>query len=156
MAANNLGKELALRGDYDAAIPLFRRVLDRRPRYWLANFNLGYVYYRVGSLPEAERYLRKAIEIDSNEAAEQRFLGYTLLELGRADEAETVLRRAIALRQDAPNQHFILGTILKQKGDLDGAIREFKLELSFNPNHAEARQEAAALELARQPKRSSP
>jgi tetratricopeptide (TPR) repeat protein len=156
MAANNLGKELALRGDYDSAIPLFRRVLDRRPRYWLANFNLGYVYYRVGNFSEAERYLRKAIEIDSNEAAEQRFLGYTLLEIGRAAEAETVLRRAIALRQNAPNQHYVLGTVLKQKGDVDGALREFKLELSFNPNHAEARQEAAALELAKQPKRSSP
>jgi tetratricopeptide (TPR) repeat protein len=156
MAANNLGKELALRGDYNSAIPLFRRVLDRRPRYWLANFNLGYVYYRVGNLPEAERYLRKAIEIDANEAAEQRFLGYTLLEMGRAGEAETILRRAIALREDAPNQHFILGTILKQKGDFDGALREFKLELTFNPNHGEARQEAAALELAKQPKRSSP
>jgi tetratricopeptide (TPR) repeat protein len=156
MAANNLGKELALRGDYNSAIPLFRQVLDRRPRYWLANFNLGYVYYRVGNFSEAERYLRKAIEIDANEAAEQRFLGYTLLEMGRADEAETILRRAIALRQDAPNQHFILGTILKQKGDFDGALREFKLELTFNPNHAEARQEAAALELAKQPKRRSP
>jgi Flp pilus assembly protein TadD len=156
MAANNLGKELALRGDYDAAIPLFRQVLERRPKYWLANFNLGYVYYRVGNIPEAERYLRKAIEIDANEAAEQRFLGYTLLETGRVDEAETVLRRAIALQQDAPNQHYVLGTILKQKGDLDGARREFRLELTFNPKHAEARQEAAALEVAKQPKRSSP
>jgi len=156
MAANNLGKELALRGDYNSAIPLFRQVLDRKPRYWLANFNLGYVYYRVGNLPEAERYLRNAIEVDANDAAEQRFLGYTLLETGRVDEAEARLRRAIALRQDAPNQHYVLGTILKQKGDLDGALREFKLELTFNPNHPEARQEAAALEAAKKPNPGSP
>src|SRR5258708_7169674 len=46
IAANNLGKELALRGDYNSAIPLFRQVTDRKAGYWLANFNLGYVYYR--------------------------------------------------------------------------------------------------------------
>jgi hypothetical protein len=146
IAANNLGKELALRGDYDSAIPLFRQVTDRKAGYWLAHFNLGYVYYRVGNLPEAERYLRKAIELNANDAAGYRILGYTLLEVGRVDEAESVLRRAIELRSEAPNQHYALGTILKKKGDLDGALKEFKLELSFNPNHAQARQEAAALE----------
>lgn len=155
IAANNLGKELALRGEYDSAIPLFRQVTDRKPGYWLANFNLGYVYYRVGNLPEAERYLKKAVELNPNDAAGHRILGYTLLEVGRADEAEKALSRAITLRRDAPNQHYALGTILKQKGDLDGALREFRLELTFNPNHAEARQAAAALEALKKPDSTS-
>jgi tetratricopeptide (TPR) repeat protein len=146
IAANNLAKELALRGDYDSAVTLFRRVVDRRPRYWLGNFNLGYVYYRVGNFPEAERYLRNAIDINPRDAAEHRFLGYTLAELGHNDEAEAALQRAIALRSDAPNQHFVLATLLKQKGDTEGALREFRLELSFNPNHAEARQQVNQLE----------
>lgn len=146
MAANNLGKELALRGDYDQAIGLFLKVVNRRPRYWLANFNLGYVYYRVGDLPSAELYLRKAIEIYPGDAAEQRFLGYTLLEMGRPDEAEAALRQAIAIRDSAPNQHYALGTILKERGDVDGALSEFKLELTFNPNHAQARQAVTELE----------
>jgi tetratricopeptide (TPR) repeat protein len=146
IAANNLGKELALRGDYPQAIGLFLKVVKQRPRYWLANFNLGYVYYRVGDFPSAELYLRKAIEIYPREAAEQRFLGYTLLEMGRSNEAEAALRQAIAIRDDAPNQHYVLGTILKERGDLNGALREFKLELTFNPNHAQARQAVAELE----------
>ena len=79
-------------------------------------------------------YLRKAIEIYPREAAEQRFLGYTLLEMGRPSEAEAALRQAIAIRADAPNQHYVLGTILKERGDLDGALREFKLEITFNPS----------------------
>jgi tetratricopeptide (TPR) repeat protein len=146
MAANNLAKELALRGDYARAIPLFLRVIEHRPRYWLANFNLGYVYYRVGDLSSAELYLRKAIAIYPGDAAEQRFLGYTLLEMGRPDEAEAALRQAITLRNDAPNQHYALGTIFKGREDLDGAMREFRLELTFNPNHAQVRQALAELE----------
>ncbi|MDX6444756.1 MAG: protein O-mannosyl-transferase [Blastocatellia bacterium] len=146
IAANNMGKELALRGDYGPAITLFRRVVDRRPGYWLGNFNLGYVYYRVGNFPEAERYLRKAIEIKPDDAAEQRFLGFTLAELGHNDEAEAALQRAIALRPNAANQHYVLGMLLKQKGDAAGALPEFRLELSLNPNHAEARQQVNQLE----------
>ena len=145
MAANNLGKELALRGDYPQATGMFLKVVNRRPGYWLANFNLGYVYYRVGDFPSAEHYLRKAIDIYPRDAAEQRFLGYTLLEMGRSGEAEAALRQAIAIRADAPNQHYVLGTILKERGDLDGALNEFKLELSFNPNHAQAWQALAEL-----------
>jgi Flp pilus assembly protein TadD len=146
MAANNLGKELALRGDYNGAVPLFRKAVERRPRYWLANFNLGYVYYRVGNLPEAETYLRRAIEIFPRDAAEQRFLGYALLELGRNAEAESTLRQAIALKSEAPNQHFALGTILRDRKDLEGALREFRLELTFNPGNQQARQAISDLE----------
>ncbi|MDX6384004.1 MAG: protein O-mannosyl-transferase, partial [Blastocatellia bacterium] len=149
MAANNLGKELALRGDYNGAVPLFRKAVERRPRYWLANFNLGYVYYRVGNLPEAVIYLRRAIEIFPRDAAEQRFLGYTLLEMGRNSEAESTLRQAIALKSDAPNQHFALGTILRDRKDLEGALREFRLELTFNPGNQQARQAISDLEAQR-------
>ena len=146
MAANNLGKELALRGDYKGAVPLFLKAVERRPRYWLANFNLGYVYYRVGNFTSAEIYLRKAIAIFPKDAAEQRFLSYTLLEMGRTDEAEAVLRQAIDLRNDAPNQHFVLGTILRDRKDFDGALREFRLELTFNPGNQQARQSVTELE----------
>ena len=59
IAANNLGKELARRGDYPQATGLFLKVINRRPGYWLANFNLGYVYYRVGDFPSAEMLFAK-------------------------------------------------------------------------------------------------
>jgi len=59
------------------------------------------------------------------------------------------------IKDQSPNQHYVLGTILKKKGDLGGALREFKLELRSNLNHAETRQEAAALEAAKKPNPSS-
>jgi Flp pilus assembly protein TadD len=145
IAGNNLGKELASRGDYPSAVMLFQRVLDRKPSYWLANFNLGYVYYRTGDFPQAERYLTTAIRINPADAAEYRFLGYTYAELGKNAEAERTLRHAIELKHDAPNQHFVLGTLLKERGDIDGALSEFKEEVAVNPDHAQARQEIAEI-----------
>jgi tetratricopeptide (TPR) repeat protein len=148
MAKDNLAKELALHGNYDAAISLFRQVLERKPGFWLANFNLGYVYYKSGKLPEAERHLKKAIEISPLDPAEHRFLGYTLLESGRPAEAEISLKQAIKLNPNAPNQHYALGTILKERGDLDGALVEFQQELKVNPKHLQVRQDIADVEAA--------
>lgn len=148
MAEDNMAKELALRGKYVAAISLFRHVLERKPGFWLANFNLGYVYYKAGELAEAERYLRKAIEISPLDPAEHRFLGYTLLESGRPAEAEISLKQAIELSPNSPNQHYALGTIFKERGDLDGALVEFQQELTVNPKHPQIRQELADIEAA--------
>ena len=146
IAANNLAKELALRGDYEHAIPLFRQVIERRPTYWFSNFNLGYVYYRLGDLREAEHYLRKAIQILPGDAAEHRFLGFTLLEVGRKDEAEQELRRAISLKSNAPDQHQALGTILEQRKDFSGALKEFQLESEVNPTNIGVKQKIAEME----------
>ena len=146
MAANNLATEMAVRGDYDHAIPLFRQVIERRPNYWLPNFNLGYVYYRLGDLREAEHYLRNAIKISPADGAQHRFLGFTLLEMGRKVEAEESLRRAIALQPNAPEQHYALGTLLEERRDFSGALKEFQMESQVNPKHAEAKQKIAEME----------
>jgi len=146
MAANNLATEMAVRGDYDHAIPLFRQVIERRPNYWLPNFNLGYVYYRLGELREAEHFLRQAIQISSEDAAEHRFLGFALLEMGRKDEAEQELRRAISLKSNAPDQHHALGTILEERKDFSGALKEFQLESEVNPKNVGVKQKIAEME----------
>ena len=146
MAANNLGAEMAVKGDYQNAILLFRQAIERRPDHWLPNFNLGYVYYRLGELREAEHFLRQAIQISSEDAAEHRFLGFTLLEMGRKDEAEQELRRAISLKSNAPDQHHALGTILEERKDFSGALKEFQLESEVNPKNHDVKQKIAEME----------
>jgi tetratricopeptide (TPR) repeat protein len=143
MANNNLAKELALRGDYQRAIPLFTKVLTRRPNYWLANFNLGFIYYKAGNLPEAERYLRNAVSITPSDAAGYRYLGFALLEGQKDQEAEQSLREAIKLDPSAADQHVALGIILAERNDLDGALREFEAELAINPKSTDAQQQLA-------------
>jgi len=146
LAANNLGAEMAVKGDYQNAILLFRQAIERRPDHWLPNFNLGYVYYRLGELREAEHFLRQAIQISSEDAAEHRFLGFALLEMGRKDEAEQELRRAISLKSNAPDQHHALGTILEERKDFSGALKEFQLESEVNPKNVGVKQKIAEME----------
>jgi Flp pilus assembly protein TadD len=146
IAGNNFAKELAARGNYREAIPVFQQVLARKPGYWLANFNLAFTYYQTGDLTSSEKYFRAAIKIYPGDAAEFRFLGFTLLEQGKNQEAETMLKQAINLDGNAPDQHYALGTILKQQNDFAGALKEFRLERDINPARPELRQEIAETE----------
>jgi len=146
MAANNYAKELALRGEFASAVPIFHQVIERRPNYWLPTFNLGFVYFQLGDLPQAERYLRRAITIFPNDAAEHRYLGFALLELKRNAEAETELRTAIALQPNVPDQHFALGMLLEERGALTEALGSYNKEREINPKQAEVNDKIADLE----------
>jgi hypothetical protein len=146
IAATDYGTEVASHGNYEDAIPILHEVLRRKPNYWLPNFNLGFMYYQNGNLPEAERYLRQAIKVDPSDPDEYRFLGFTLLELGKADEAASVLEKAIALDPNKPDQHYALGTIHKDKQDYGKALNEFRLEQSVNPTRPDLQHEIADTE----------
>ncbi len=143
----NLANILAERGYYDDAIKIYQRVLVRYPAYWSANYNLGYTYYRLGKLQEAEFYFKRAIAIDSAMGDQFLYLGLTHFKMSRLDEAAAELRQAIRIHPDASGYHFALGVVLKMQGNLAGALEEFKAELVNNPKEQAARDQIAEVEM---------
>ena len=146
LAINNLGNELLEAGNYDQAIELYQTVLIRRPDFWLANYNLGYAYYKVNMLEEAVHYLSRAIEINTNDADEYLYLGLAWTKAGRLTEGATSIRKAMEIRRDGRGYHFALGTVLERQGDLKAALEEFKAELVNYPAQAAAQQQIAEIE----------
>jgi protein O-mannosyl-transferase len=152
LAAIFLCNHLAERGEYDVAIKLCEEVLKRKPNNWHANYNLGHIYYKMDQLKEAEFYLNKANMLEPNNFKSQRMWGLTLLKMGQLDAAEASIRHAMKMPQvELEGYHFVLGTILKQKGDLEGALREFKLELDIDPKDEAARKELKELSASLKP-----
>jgi tetratricopeptide (TPR) repeat protein len=141
-AESNYGTILAERGMYVPALAKFNDVLGSDPSYWPATYNLGLTHYKMGHLPEAEKYFLEAIRINPHKADEHFYLGMTLLKSGRTDEAIVSARRAIALNPTGFAYHFGLGVMLEAQGDFAGALREFKEELAVNPG-----QQAAAVQI---------
>jgi len=141
-AETNYGTILAERRMYAPALEKFNDVVDHNPTYWPAVYNLGLTHYKMGHLPEAEKYFSEAIRINPHKADEYFYLGMALLKSGRTDEAIAAERRAIALNPAGFAYHFALGVMLKAQGDFGGALREFKAELAVNPE-----QQAAATQI---------
>lgn len=145
LICNNLGKALMDAGHPGEAMALFSQVLERDPGYWLSNYNLGYAYYKLGKFPDAQPFLRRAIQIDSTDSDEYLYLGLSIWRQGRTDEAAPYIQQAIQINPSAPGYHFVLAMIRRGQNNLPAAESEFKLELQYHPESTAARQQLDAL-----------
>jgi len=145
-AEANYATVLAEGGQYGPALEKFLDVVNRHPNHWAATYDLAFTYYKMGNMPEAEKYFLQAIRINPNKPDEYLYLGMTRFKSGRTAEAIASLRQAIALRPMGFAYHFALGVMLKTQGDLTGALRELKEELANNPGERAAAAQVREIE----------
>lgn len=145
-AESNYATVLGEGGMYGPALESFTDVVNRYPTFWPATYNLAYTYYKLGRLPEAEKYFLEAIGINPNKPQEYLYLGMTRFKMGRTGEAIALVQQAIAIRPNGYGYHFALGVMLKTQGDLNGALREFKAELANNPGEQAAAEQVKEIE----------
>lgn len=145
LICTNLGAALMDAGYTDSAIALYSQVLAREPGYGLANYDLGYAYYKTGKFKDAEVFLRRAIQINPVDSDQYICLGLSLWRQGRIDEAAQSIQQAIQIRPSAPGYHFALAMIRRDQNDLPAAESELSLELQYNPESIVARQQLDAL-----------
>jgi tetratricopeptide (TPR) repeat protein len=91
--------------------------------------NLGYIASQRGENVEAERLLRRAIELDPKGFPSYHDLGRLLVKLRRYDEAVPLLLRGIELNAKDPGIHyqlFLAYSRLKKKDEADKELAEFK------------------------------
>jgi protein O-mannosyl-transferase len=146
IARNNLAAELVKQGHLEDAVPIFEAVLLDRPDYWLANYNFGYLNYRMKHFDVAEDYLRRAIALNPADADEHAYLGLTYFHENRFDEAATELRTAVSIKPAGTGYHIALAIVLLQLQDLDGARSECLEELAYHPDNSAARGELELIE----------
>ncbi len=145
-AWHNLATEVAARGNSGRAIRIYEQVLSRNPNYWPSAYNLGTLYYRFGRMPEAQRYLERAAQIDPGDPRAFAAQAAVDLQMGRPDDAVALLRHALELSPEALGYHLALGRIFRSQGNFPAALEEFRAELSRHPESAAAREEIQSLE----------
>ncbi len=138
---NNLASVLGERGEFRIAVPMFLEVLREDPGNADAQGNLGYTYYLMGDLGQAEQHLNRAVQLNPMDAHWLLYLGATNFKRGSLAAAESDLSRAIAVDPGLKGAHLALSLVLEQQGDLAGAIREAKAELANYPTEEQANQQ---------------
>jgi tetratricopeptide (TPR) repeat protein len=146
IARNNLAAEFVKQGRLDDASPIFQAVLLDRQGYWLANYNFGYLNYRLKHFDVAEDYLRRAIALNPGDPDEHAYLGLTYFHEDRFAGAAAELRTAISIKPAGTGYHIALAIVLLQLQDLDGARAECLEELAYHPDNPAARDELALIE----------
>ncbi len=117
---------------------LFRDVLVKNPRSWVAHENLGFALDRRGELDEAARHYATAVELNPKHAKGWSNLGMSRLQQGNVKEAAECVERALALEPDFPDAVFNLGAVRVRQARYEDAIECFQRVLVLRPNDAEA------------------
>ncbi len=121
-AHNNLGIELAGRGQVDEANAHYRMALEIRPGFAKARSNLGLALAGRGQVDEAIAHYRRALEIEPDDVAAHTNLGNALAGRGQVDEAIAHYRKALEIKPDFAGAHYNLGLALARCGQVDEAI----------------------------------
>ena len=95
---------------------------------------LGGVYCDLGRYKDAERYLRKALEINPNWIETNYYLGVTLHRQGKLDVAIELYKKVIAIDPRFVEAYTQLGTAYREKGMVDEVILVLKKALAINPD----------------------
>lgn len=94
---NYFGYMLAERGvRLDEAAEMLKQALDQEPANAAYLDSMGWILYKQNKLPEAESYLRKAIEHDSHDATMLSHLGDILQKSGHDEQAAAEWEKSLA------------------------------------------------------------
>jgi Flp pilus assembly protein TadD len=118
------------------AIPFLVEALDAQPDNVDTLCSLGFCYSEMNALPLAEECVTRAVALNGAEPRAHLLLGIVRFKQKRLAEAEAEIRRGIELQHVSTGAmlfHYYLGNVLHAKGDVQGAIREYRLELLNDP-----------------------
>jgi protein O-GlcNAc transferase len=128
-----------VRGAFEDAKRLYRRVLKIHSRNAIAWGNLAIIAAQEGNVAEAEKLFRVALDGNPGYAQGYNNFGHLLAQQGRIDEALAAFRRALELEPDYAAAHFNLGNALKQQGKSEEALAAYRRTVKLRPDHAAAR-----------------
>ena len=102
----------------------------------MAHFHVGRFAAQRGDLPEAEKHLRRAVEINPTNDVMQSNLALVLARQGNLAEATAHFYRALEINPADPATLNNMGIALAQQGKLDEAIEHFQRSVEIKPNDA--------------------
>lgn len=138
LAHNNLGNDLAKRGDHTEAMHHFTEALRARPGYADAHNNLGNSLLAMGRTDEALAHYHKSLELDPDLPNAYNGLGMALNSVGKTDEAIEQLTEALTLRPTYAEAHNNLGLALVKQGNIEAAIAHYRRALQLKPGLTKA------------------
>ncbi len=110
-------------GDLEAAHSAYLALLKDFPDHARSLHRLGNLDLRSGRFADAERLIRRAIELEPDGAGFYNSLGNVLRAAGRTEEALAAYAEELRRRPDFAVAHHQLGLLLLETGQTDAALR---------------------------------
>jgi tetratricopeptide (TPR) repeat protein len=117
------GKDFLARGDLNAAEAELRQAVFQAKRCGECLSLLGIVLGMKQQLEESERFLEKALQVDSGDYATRRNLAWNQFQLGELAPARANLERILKQRPGDPEATLLLGMVEEEGGQYAAALR---------------------------------
>lgn len=88
--------------EFEAALTLYQRAVDRAPQYFKGHTFLGNTYFFLGEHTQAEQAFLQALKLNPLDYQAYMFLGRTYIEMGQPAMAKRALLRAYLLNRANP------------------------------------------------------
>ena len=97
------------------------------------------IAWELGNLAEAERYVKRALELDASDAQARQSRAFLLMDAGRVDEALAAMLEARGGDPLSPHGHSMVGQWQYLAGKTDAAIASLERALELAPQLTGAR-----------------
>lgn len=131
------GLKKLLAGDKTGGLDAIRRSVLLEPRFPLANYTIGELYYKDNDFYPAIIYLSKAVSLDSNFVLAYIRLFDIYKAQGNWSDAKTLLESAISSGNDFWIVRISLGQVYNELKLYDQAIGSLTKAISYNPSNYE-------------------
>lgn len=135
--ANNLGNALKRYGRLDDAIDSYARAIELWPKYVDAHRNKALCHFAKLQLDEAEKCVRRALEIREGDAVSWLLLGNVRQRKADHDAAIPCYERAIELKPDYAEAYHNLGLCHRMKHEPRRAIENYEKARGLGLDRAE-------------------
>ena len=129
----NKAVQLHMKGQFDEAGALYKKILSVQPNNPDALHLLGVVCFQTGDLESSEELINKAIEENPSNPDFHNNLGNTLRNSGKAAQAELSYRKALELDSKNSDAHANLAIVLRDLRKPDLAIESCQKAIELNP-----------------------
>ncbi len=125
-------------GNFDAAIPEYKKVLKYNPQESKALYTLGFIYNSKKEYGKALGYFSKALKLNPNMIEARYMIAIVNYELGDNQTAKQSLLTAIEQDPFYAKAYFLLGLIYKQENNIDKSRYYLKKYINIEPDSKQA------------------
>ena len=105
-------------GEYDLSIGIYREILKKQPKNYVALFSLGALYDQMGQKGKASTIYQQTLDISNDYTPALNNLAYLYVDnYGKIDEALVLAMKAFRNDPWDPNVMDTLGYVLLKKGE---------------------------------------
>jgi tetratricopeptide (TPR) repeat protein len=122
-------------GHDEEATNAFQMAIDLSGgRYARAEFEYGYLLCQEGKPGDAEKIIRRGLEVEDAAPEGHVSLGNALMQLNRPDEAERSAQEALLRNPNFADAYLLLRNVAASKGDHRAELQDLDAYLKLRPN----------------------